>query len=419
MSYTPFNWLPRQGQGLNKFTDQTTGQVLTLNSTPDSITQEGTPFSTTRMNALEQGLGNVFNKPEQLTAAVAALFGFPPSTVPNDIFNLLSSAALYRTPSSIVNVQLGALPEGSIIYLNENGSPVQFYVAKHDYESSLNGTGRTLVVRKDTYNDWVWASDIVNAYATSNLDSQFNSTYKNMLDADVRSLIGTTKIRYTPGNGNNTVGTLERDIFALSLTELGHSHTYANTEGSALPIASTLRIAYRDESATIQWTRSPYTGYTNSAWMLDSEGSIGNRICNNSFGSRPAFTLPADFTADTLAPTTGLYDVLGNLLLTLPGVQIETGSYVGTGTYGRSNPNSLTFGFEPKLVIIRISYGITPYGTIMVNGQSRAYLDTGSSNQYIINLTWGENGVSWYGQTSGEAQQLNYKNATYYYAAIG
>ena len=29
--------------------------------------------------------------------------------------------------------------------------------------------------------------------------------------------------------------------------------------------------------------------------------------------------------------------------------RIETGSYVGTGTYGASNPNTLTFGFVPKV----------------------------------------------------------------------
>ena len=100
---------------------------------------------------------------------------------------------------------LGNKSTGSIIKLKENGTLVDFYVAKHDYESSLNGAGRTLVVRKDTYDDRVWDSGNVNAYASSDLDSWFNSTYKNMLDADIRSLIGTTKIRYTPGNGNNTV----------------------------------------------------------------------------------------------------------------------------------------------------------------------------------------------------------------------
>ena len=170
---------------------------------------------------------------------------------------------------------------------------MDFYVAKHDYESSLNGSGRTLVVRKDTYDDRVWDSGNVNAYASSDLDSWFNSTYKNMLDADIRSLIGTTKIRYTPGNGNNTVGTLERAIFALSLTELGQSHTNANVEGSALPIASTLRIAYRNGSATTQWTRSPVTLNTGNAWRLHSNGNIDDGHCNYSYGSRPAFTLPS------------------------------------------------------------------------------------------------------------------------------
>ena len=190
---------------------------------------------------------------------------------------------------------LGDFSEGDIIQLNEGGVPVDFYVAKHDYESALNGAGRTLVVRKDVYDSMVWDSGDVNAYASSDLDSWFNSTYKNMLDADIRSLIGTTKIRYTPGNGNNTVGTLERAVFALSLTELGQSHTYANTEGSALPIASTLRIAYRNGSPTTQWTRSPNTDSTDRAWGLNSNGGIGNNLCFGSHGSRPAFTLPSDF----------------------------------------------------------------------------------------------------------------------------
>ena len=188
---------------------------------------------------------------------------------------------------------LGNKSTGSIIKLKENGTLVDFYVAKHDYESGLNGAGRTLVVRKDTYDDRVWDNGNVNAYASSDLDSWFNSTYKNMLDADIRSLIGTTKIRYTPGNGNNTVGTLERAVFALSLTELGQSHTYANTEGSALPIASTLRIAYRNGSPTTQWTRSPRTNDARNAWGLNSVGVISDYNCDYSLGSRPAFTLPS------------------------------------------------------------------------------------------------------------------------------
>ena len=188
--------------------------------------------------------------------------------------------------------------EDTLIKIAENGTPVDFYFAKHDYESGLNGAGRTLVVRKDTYDDRAWNSGAVNVYASSDLDSWFNSTYKNMLDADIRSLIGTTKIRYTPGNGNWTVGTLERAVFALSATELGQSHTYANTEGSALPIASTLRIAYRNGSPTTQWTRSPNTLNTYYAWVLGSNGYVSNSYCDGFGGSRPAFTLPSTTPID-------------------------------------------------------------------------------------------------------------------------
>jgi hypothetical protein len=189
---------------------------------------------------------------------------------------------------------LGNKATGSIIKLKENGTLVDFYVAKHDYESGLNGSGRTLVVRKDCYDNRVWDSGNVNAYAGSDIDTWFNGTYKNMLDATIRSLIGTTKIRYTPGNGNNTVGTLERSIFALSLTELGESHSYANVEGSALPIANTLKIAYLNGNANTQWTRSPSTSSTIIAWRLVSSGYIGGNYCNDASGSRPAFTLPSD-----------------------------------------------------------------------------------------------------------------------------
>ena len=43
------------------------------------------------------------------------------------------------------------------------------------------------------------------------------------------------------------------------------------------------------------------------------------------------------------------YDLLGNVV---PSVKIATGSYVGTGTAGESSPNTLTFPFEPKMVVI-------------------------------------------------------------------
>lgn len=198
----------------------------------------------------------------------------------------------------ISGILLSDIAEGSIVKLNENGSPVEFYVACHNYESSLNGEGRTLLVRKDCYDNRAWNSSNVNAYASSAIDSWLNGDYKALLDADVQTAVGTTKFYYTPGNGSTSVTTLTRAIFLLSFTELGKTISYDNTEGSALPIASTLQIAYRNGSAVVQWTRSPYTNDTNYAYYLSTVGKVNYGGCTNPYGSRPAFTLPSNAVFD-------------------------------------------------------------------------------------------------------------------------
>ena len=189
---------------------------------------------------------------------------------------------------------LGSKATGSIIKLKENGKLVEFYVGVHNYESGLNGTGRTLVFRKDCYDQRQWHGSNVNAYTSSAIDSWLNSTYKNMLDADIRALIGSTKIRYTPGNGNNTMSTLDRAVFLLSAYELGKSESWFNKEGTTLPNAANYQIAKLNGSAVVQWTRSPLTDGTSYAVCLSSDGNVSPGSCTDAYGSRPAFTLPSN-----------------------------------------------------------------------------------------------------------------------------
>ena len=224
---------------------------------------------------------------------------------------------------------LGNKSVGSIVKLKENGVLVDFYVAKHDYENGLNGSGRTLVVRKDCYDTRQWHTLNVNAYATSTIDTWLNSTYKNLLDAGIRGVIGTTKIKYTPGNGNTTVGTLERAIFLLSVTELGRSASYANTEGTALSIASSLQIAYLNGSTVFQWTRSPCTDGASGAYCLNTRGGVsyGYNCCGSTFGSRPAFTLPSTLSVSDDG------SVSVNTAPTISG-SYATGTNLGTKTAG-------------------------------------------------------------------------------------
>lgn len=193
-------------------------------------------------------------------------------------------------------LKVGTLPVGSMIKLKELGALVEFYVAEHNYESGLNGSGRTLIVRKDCYDRRAFASSS-NAYASSDLDSFFRNSYLKFLDADVRAAIGTTKFYYTIGGGDSTVTTLQRAVFQLSFTELGGAASNMNVEGSALPIADTLEIAYLNGSAVIQWTRTPRAIVDGIVGCFRADGSGGALSLSGRIvaGSRPVFTLPADF----------------------------------------------------------------------------------------------------------------------------
>lgn len=186
-------------------------------------------------------------------------------------------------------IPLNTITPGAILYLNESGSPVPFYIAKHDYESGLNGAGRTLVVRKITTSSGSFAAG--NAYADGPQDVFCNQTYVTRFDAAVQKLIGTTKIYYTRIGGSGlSPEMLERSAFALSATELGISGSTMNVEGTTLPIARSIRKAdYK------YWTRTPVKNSRyQSIYIEATEGAglIANTDNYNNY--RPAFTLPGN-----------------------------------------------------------------------------------------------------------------------------
>ena len=204
----------------------------------------------------------------------------------------VASPGAFTNATPVAGTPLSQLAEGTLIKILENGSPVEFYLAKHNYESGLNGAGRELVVRKDIY-DWrEWNSTSYNDYSVCSLDSWFNTTYLNVLSASVRALIGSTQFFFTRAVGDDA-SPLERAVFALSVTELG----IQGQEGSPLPIASTLQVARQNGHATNQWTRSPESSY-NHVWEIKSNGDAEGVNCYSDSGSRPCFTLPSGALVD-------------------------------------------------------------------------------------------------------------------------
>lgn len=118
--------------------------------------------------------------------------------------------------------------------------------------------------------------------------------------------------------------------------------------------------------------------------------------------------------------------------------KIQTGSYVGTGTYGASNPCSLTFAFTPQIIFLyNKNYGnpttihsqketdqsIVFY--IANIGDYSAYFSSTTKVSYYINIVFQNSNVKWYADTNktnykptAEAQ-YNELNTEYYYYTFG
>ena len=354
-----------------------------------------------------------FTKEQTMTQSTAALYNLPTTAVPNDVFNILSASALYKTVAA--TQQLGSLTEGSIIYLNENGSPVPFYVAKQNYESSYN-TNRTLVVRKDVVTQGAWNSSSVNTYDGSTIDEWFNSTYMATLDSDVQTAIGTTNIPATSPY-NSGVIRLNKAVFALSGTEIGFTAMALNIEGSKLSISNSLAM----ETEIYYWTRSPInsdsaTVYVGSRFPNSASAYYSS---NASIYYRPAFTLPSTFTAYIEEPTTGLYDVLDNPIMPLSGMpRIATGSYKGNGNASTTEDiRTLNCGFPPQLVIVFRDGGNATFSGLFVRPCTYGLARFDGND--TVKVTWSDTGVSWRSADGYADRCLNTSGITYLWWAIG
>lgn len=128
--------------------------------------------------------------------------------------------------------------------------------------------------------------------------------------------------------------------------------------------------------------------------------------------------------------TTGEYPVIhtGNLHLITPAAigaaRIEKGTYVGTGKAGSLYPNSLTFGFEPAVVMLG-GYGVAN-GVVFFMGMTETSVYANSFSQ-SIKFALNGNTLTWYNASAGESEsnttrqmgQLNMLGETYTYIVLG
>lgn len=414
------------------------GQANTYDLTrADQPTQEGTPLS----------------KASLLKDATAALFGKTNAAVPDDILSLLSKSALAYTEAKYTKTTIGTLAVGKTITMNVGGAAKEFTVVHQGkpsslYDDSCNGTW---LLMKDIYENRVWQRGNINKYESSDIHAYLNSTFINLFDSNIKNAIKQVKLPYRKNGGfggtdQSGANGLSCKIFLLGGYEVGFTtsdNSYFPVDGAKLSYfesgtgtsANNKRIANLNGSAALWWLRSPYTNDTDRVWYVYSGGNYSRSGASNSGGIRPALILPPTFAVYTDSSgnifaeqeyETKITDVLGKLI-SIPagqikdGVKIATGSYTGTGTYGASNPNSLTFSFKPKILMISdnpTSYplGMDHFGMWFAGIDLFISSGTGSQGyQPIVNILG--NIISWY--ASSDVYQLNESGRKYHYIAIG
>ena len=212
---------------------------------------------------------------------------------------------------------LGQVSVGSIVKINENGSPTNYIVvhqgnpstagrATVQYDASCTGTW---ILRQDRISSWMqWNSADVNTYQSSTINSWLNSSFISQFDTGAQSKIIQAKIPYCIGNGSNSVmqgeNGLSAKVFLLSGFEVGFtqdgSMSTQPVDGNKLDYfiegVGTSAKNQRKIGANY-WTRSPNTSDNLTVAYVYADGSYGGGVgATFSYGVRPAIILPTDLS---------------------------------------------------------------------------------------------------------------------------
>lgn len=161
----------------------------------------------------------------------------------------------------------------------------------------------------------------------------------------------------------------------------------------------------------------PVTGQTNiyDMTMADDPVEVGTPL--NKASLLKDATAALFGLTDTAVPD----DVFA--LIASGRAQIEVGTYTGTGTYGSSDKNSITFSFTPKMVLIRdqaatnLSYMQMAAPYIFGNQTFFTSTDMSTFRKQVVDISGAT--MNWYSDGGNAQYQMNASGKTYEWIAIG
>lgn len=250
--------------------------------------------------------------------------------------------------------QLGNMPVGSTVYLNENGSPVPYLIVHQGlpssiYDASCNGTW---LLRKEIVQKNYW-----NTQPTNNLPGAdiFTLMAENLakFDSAIQPVIKNVKIPYSPGGGTTVVKTgadgLPCQLFPLSLDEVGAGIGVAYHVGAKLDYfdnvtgESSKRVAYFDGSPLAWWTREQYQDLSYQAYYITIHGGFNREQVNDElYGLRHAMVMPTDLIVDDSGNVTANTVPSPPTSITVPTSSVPAGSSIAVSWPSVSGATSYT-----------------------------------------------------------------------------
>lgn len=261
----------------------------------------------------------------------------------------------------------------------------------------------------DTPGDWTSVQYQVKAGAAGVYGAYYTSAAIPVISASALVISGTDSdlgtltadVPYTVSTDTGNSISLTRKVNGIVVATLtvqsGFAYTIPvmdlPTGSGTIEIDATVQTSSGGQvSATRTWT------YTKTAITFPRSGGVAPLTLNNQN------VFPESIAEAVRVPTVwggSLDKALELLLPVINAAVISVGTYVGTGTFGADNPNTLTISPAPQVVTI---YGAGQ--TLVISSK-----DT-SSPAYIDGTT-----VKWYSTVSA-AEQMNTDGVTYSYVAV-
>lgn len=436
-----------------------------------------------------QQIGTPLNKANLLKDATAAQIGLPPSTTPDGMFRAFGNTGeLHVWRKTVVSDKAGytlGSNKNLIVYQNSQGYAGDQYTAFWSVSASVtvDSTGKVSLSNPtevrvnwtegetDMKGKFIQFSRVGHSttsvgdttgiyYIPTSAQFQKANSAVTILDAQpvngyaqgttTTYPVSTNPNAYQEGSDAKPAGYTLGEV-VTSKVKLGYSRS---SSGMFYYYADTLSVS--DDGTVSISTQNSYQVNRNSNMsnlktamagkFIQLYGSSGSAMeLSGPFSTIPGeiVFIPADtsfntetirgddyFTIDRYQPVTGYAAIPAVTTIEYLGklgdkARVQVVSYVGTGTYGADNPNSLTFDFVPKVVIIsKITADSAPWALFLppiLSGtySRRAYNITGVTTKQTDSFAKiNKKTLSWF-STDGFTPQLNSQSDKYTAIAIG